>query len=118
VPQLIARGYASYPSIGIQAVDPYLVSRNGIKGVVISATLRGGPAAEAGLKPFSRRTGELGDVIIAVNGRQTDTFSTFVAELDRVGVGNVAELTIVRDDKERKERIKVIDANRRSGPSV
>jgi 2-alkenal reductase len=60
----------------------------------------------------------LGDVIIAVNGRQTDTFSTFVAELDRVGVGNVAELTIVRDDKERKERIKVIDANRRSGPSV
>jgi hypothetical protein len=33
-------------------------------------------------------------------------------------VGNVAELTIVRDDKERKERIKVIDANRRSGPSV
>jgi 2-alkenal reductase len=118
VPQLIARGYASYPSIGIQVIDPYLVARNGIKGVVISSTVRGSPAAEANLKPLSRRTGELGDVIIAVNGRQTDTFSTFVAELDRVGVGNVAELTIVRDDKERKERIKVIDANRRSGPSV
>jgi 2-alkenal reductase len=118
VPQLIARGYASYPSIGIQVIDPYLVARNGIKGVVISATVRGSPAAEANLKPLSRRTGELGDVIIAVNGRQTDTFSTFVAELDRVGVGNVAELTIVRDDKERRERIKVIDANRRSGPSV
>jgi 2-alkenal reductase len=118
VPQLIARGYASYPSIGIQAVDPYLVSRNGIKGVVISSTLRGSPAAEAGLKALSRRTGELGDVIIAVNGRPTDTFSTFVAELDRVGVGNVAELTVLRDDKERRERIKVIDANRRAGPSV
>jgi 2-alkenal reductase len=118
VPQLIARGYASYPSIGIQVIDPYLVARNGIKGVVISSTVRGSPAAEANLKPLSRRTGELGDVIIAVNGRPTDTFSTFVAELDRVGVGNVAELTIVRDDKERKERIKVIDANRRSGPSV
>jgi 2-alkenal reductase len=118
VPQLIARGYASYPSIGIQVIDPYLVARNGIKGVVISSTVRGSPAAEANLKPLSRRTGELGDVIIAVNGRPTDTFSTFVAELDRVGVGNVAELTIVRDDKERKERIKVIDANRRSGQSV
>jgi 2-alkenal reductase len=118
VPQLIARGYASYPSIGIQVIDPYLVARNGIKGVVISSTVRGSPAAEANLKPLSRRTGELGDVIIAVNGRPTDTFSTFVAELDRVGVGNLAELTIVRDDKERKERIKVIDANRRSGPSV
>ncbi|MCA2998169.1 MAG: S1C family serine protease [Burkholderiales bacterium] len=118
VPQLIARGYASYPSIGIQVIDPYLVARNGIKGVVISSTVRGSPAAEANLKPLSRRTGELGDVIIAVNGRPTDTFSTFVAELDRVGVGNAAELTIVRDDKERKERIRVIDANRRSGPSV
>jgi 2-alkenal reductase len=118
VPQLIARGYASYPSIGIQVIDPYLVARNGIKGVVISSTVRGSPAAEANLKPLSRRTGELGDVIIAVNGRPTDTFSTFVAELDRVGVGNIAELTVVRDEKERKERIKVIDANRRSGPSV
>lgn len=118
VPQLIARGVASVPSIGIMAVDPYLVARNGIKGVVISSVNRGTPAAEVGLKPYARRTGELGDVIVAVNGRPTETFSTFVAELDRVGVGNIAELTIVRDDKERKERIKVIDLNRRIGPSV
>ena len=113
VPQLIARGYASYPGIGIVAVNPVLAARNGIKGVVVGAVNPGTPAAEVKLKPLSRRTGELGDVIIAVNGRPIETLSTFVAELDRVGIGNMADLTIIRNDKERKERIRVIDVNQR-----
>lgn len=118
VPQLIATGTASFPGIGIQAIDPYLVARNGIKGVVVGTVLKGSPAADAGLKALVRRTGEMGDVITAVNGRPVETLSTFVAELDRVGIGNTAELTIVRDEKERKEKIKVIDTNRRTGPKV
>ena len=113
VPQLIARGQASYPGIGIVPVDPDLVARNGINGVVVGEVRRGSPAAAAGLKPLSRHTGELGDVIIQVNGRTVDTLSTYFAELDRVGIGNVAELTIVRDGKSRKERLKVIDTNQR-----
>ena len=113
VPQLIARGQASYPGIGIAPVDPDLVARNGISGVVVGEVRRGSPAAAAGLKPLSRRTGELGDVIIQVNGRTVDTLSTYFAELDRVGIGNVAELTVVRDGKSRKERLKVIDTNQR-----
>jgi 2-alkenal reductase len=113
VPQLIARGVASIPGIGARYVDPGLVARNNIKGVVMDSIVRGTPAAEAGLQAYSRRTGELGDVITAVNGRSTDTLSTFVAELDRVGVGNTAELTVMREKKERKERVKVIDLNRR-----
>lgn len=113
VPQLIARGYASFPGIGIQAIDPMLVASNGIKGVVIGALVGGSPAAEAKLKPFSRRTSELGDVIVGVNGRPVETLSTFVAELDRVGIGNVAELSVTRDGKSRKERLRVIDTNRR-----
>ncbi len=113
VPQLIARGYASFPGIGIQAIDPMLVASNGIKGVVIGALVVGSPAAEAKLKPFSRRSSELGDVIVGVNGRPVETLSNFVAELDRVGIGNVAELSINRDGKNRKERLRVIDTNRR-----
>ena len=113
VPQLIARGQASYPGIGITPVDPHLVARNGINGVVVGEVRRGSPATAAGLKPLSRRTGELGDVIIQVNGRTVDTLSTYFAELDRVGIGNVAELTVVRDGKSRKERLKVIDTNQR-----
>jgi 2-alkenal reductase len=113
VPQLIARGQASYPGVGIVPVDPDLVARNGITGVVVGEVRRATPAAAAGLKPLSRRNGELGDVITEVNGRAVDTLSTYFAELDRVGIGNLAELTIVRDGKTRKQRLKVIDTNSR-----
>lgn len=112
VPQLIARGRASSPGIGIVPVDPGLVARHGIKGVVVAAVREGTPAAQAGLKPLARRTGEIGDTITSVNGRPVETLSTFVAELDRAGIGNVAELTVTRGGKERREKIRVIDASR------
>ncbi len=112
VPQLIARGRASTPGIGIVPFDPFVVAQNGIKGVVVDNIRADTPAAKAALKPLSRRTGQLGDVITAVNGRPVETLSTFVAELDRAGIGNIAEFTIVRDGKERREKIRVIDASR------
>jgi 2-alkenal reductase len=112
VPQLIARGKASSPGIGVVPYDPVTVARNNIKGVVVDRVRGDTPAAHAGLRALNRRTGELGDVITAVNGRPVETLSTFVAELDRAGIGNTAELTLLRDGKERRERVKVIDASR------
>ena len=113
VPQLIARGYAASPGIGIVPFNPVVVAQNGIKGVVIDQIRARSPAAGAGLKPLVRRTGELGDVIIAVNGRNVESLSTFVAELDRVGIGNTAEITVQRDGKARKERVQVIDTKQK-----
>ena len=92
--------------------DPVIVARNNIKGVVVDRVRADTPAAQAGLRALNRRNGELGDVITAVNGRPVETLSTFVAELDRAGIGNTAELTLLRDGKERKERVRVIDASR------
>lgn len=114
VPQLIARGFAARPGIGIDPVNPVLVARAGIKGVVIDTVREGTPAAQAGLKGLRRtRSGaSLGDVIIAVNGKSVDTVSNYFAELDRVGIGNIAELTVVNDGKTRKERVRVVDTNR------
>lgn len=112
VPALISRGQAPLPSIGIIAVRPDLVARAGVSGVVIGQVVSGSPAADAGLKPLNARSGELGDVIVAVNGRRIDTLSTFVAELDRVGIDNFAEITVMRDERERKLRIKVVDLGR------
>ena len=86
VPALIERGRAPLPGIGIAPVPPQLVERAGITGVVIRSVSRGSPAAQAGLQPFDERTGDLGDVIIGVNGRHIETLSSFVAELDRVGI--------------------------------
>jgi len=112
VPQLIARGKASLPGIGIRAVDPYIVARAGLTGVVIADVVRGSPASEAGLVPVNRKTGEVGDVIVAVNGRPVEAMGTFAAELDRAGIDHTAELTVLRDKRERKVRVKVIDVQR------
>lgn len=112
VPALISRGVAPLPGIGISPVRPDLVARAGIQGVVIAEVSPGSPAAAAGLQPLNRRSGELGDVIVAVNGRRVDTLSTFVAELDRAGIGNHAELTLRRGERERTVRLRVVDLMR------
>jgi 2-alkenal reductase len=112
VPSLIARGRAPLPGIGIVPVRPDLVERAGIAGVVIAEVRRGTPAAEAGLKAMNPKTGNLGDVIVAINGKRIQGLSTFVAELGRIGVDGVAELTVSRDDRERKIRLRVIEVGR------
>ena len=109
VPSLISRGRAPLPGIGINPVRPDLVERAGIAGVVIAEVRRGTPAAAAGLKPLDRDTGNLGDIIVAVDGKRVETLSSFVAELDRAGIGNPVDLTVVRDDRQRHVQVKVID---------
>ncbi|MFM2056341.1 MAG: hypothetical protein RLY71_726 [Pseudomonadota bacterium] len=109
VPALINRGRAPLPGIGITPVAPELVARAGINGVVLAEVGRGTPAAEAGLRPYNRRTGDLGDVIVGVNGRPVETLSTFVAELDRAGINGQVELTVRRGERERRLTVRVID---------
>jgi len=109
VPSLISRGRAPLPGIGINPVRPDLVERAGIAGVVILEVRRGTPAAQAGLKPLDRKTGNLGDVIVGVNGKPVDTLSSFVAELDRAGIGTTVDLTVTREDKQRHVKVQVID---------
>ena len=112
VPSLISRGRAPLPGIGIVPARPDLVEQAGIAGVVIAEVPRGTPAASAGLKPLDRNGNRLGDVIVGVNGKRVNTLSSFVAELDRAGIGNEIDLTVVRADKERHVKVQVIDLNR------
>ena len=112
VPQLIARGRAPQPGIGIVPFHPELVARAGLVGVVSARVMPDSPAARAGLKPFDPVTGNVGDVIVAVNGRPVESLPTFASELDRVGIDQVAELTVIRDGRERRVKVKVIDLGR------
>jgi 2-alkenal reductase len=109
VPSLISRGKAPLPGIGINPVRPDLVERAGIAGVVIAEVRRGTPAAQAGLKPLDAKSGKLGDVIVGVNGKPVETLSTFVAELDRAGIGSTVDLTVTRNDKQRHVKVQVMD---------
>ena len=112
VPQLIAHGRAPQPGIGIHPIDPDQVARAGIQGVVIARVNPGSPAAEAGLKALDAQGRSLGDVIVGVNNRPVEALPGFAAELDRVGINNVAELTVVRDGKERRVKVRVVDLGR------
>jgi 2-alkenal reductase len=112
VPQLISRGRAPQPGIGIVPFHPDVVARAGLVGVVIERIQPGSPAAQAGLKPYDRQTGNVGDVIVAVNGRAVESLPNFASELDRVGVDEVAELAVIRDGKERRVKVKVVDLTR------
>jgi 2-alkenal reductase len=109
VPSLIARGRAPVPGIGIVPYAPEIVARAGILGVVIQQVMPGSPAARSGLTATSPRQQQVADVIVAVNGRAVEAPSQLANELDRVGIGNTAELTIVRDRKQRKVTVKVVD---------
>jgi 2-alkenal reductase len=110
VPQLISRGRAAIPYIGIRAANPTLVAQVGIQGVVVETVYPRTPAAEAGLQALDRRTRQIVDIIVAVNGKEVNTYSGYYAELDRAGIGSTVELTVLRDGRERKVRVKVIDS--------
>lgn len=117
VPALISRGRAPLPGIGITPMRPEMAVRLGVQGLVLADVDPHSPAAEAGLQPYNPRTGELGDVIVAVNGRQLPSVSALVTELDRVGMGNLVNLTVVRhiypDRREQRElQLRVVDLRR------
>ncbi len=109
VPQLISKGRAPSPGIGIVPVDPEVVAQAGLVGVVIADVVPRSPAAQAGLKGYDRRKEAIGDLIVAVNGRAVESLTAFISELDRVGIDRTAELTVIRDGKERRVKVKVVD---------
>jgi 2-alkenal reductase len=109
VPGLIANGTAPAPGIGIVSASPELASQLGLAGVVVLRVLPGTPAAQAGLQPADLQTGTLGDVITAVNGTPVQTVAQLAAQLDAVGIGNVAHLTVERDGQSRTVDVRVAD---------
>ena len=117
VPELIAKGRAPLPGIGVTPMRADIATRAGIGGVVLADVEAQSPAALAGLMPFNKRTGELGDVIIAANGRPVNTMTALVGEMDRVGIDKLLDLTVVRnlypnEQRERTVKVRVIDLRR------
>ena len=96
VPQIIKNGKAARPGIGIAAATEEMAARAGVDGVAIVEVLPDGSAARAGLRGIDRASGRLGDVITHVAGKPVRSVAELAAELDRIGIGNDAELTILR----------------------
>lgn len=109
VPQLIKNGKFPRPGIGISAVDEETTARLGLSGIVIAEIQPGSSAEAAGLEGTDRRSGRLGDMIIAVNARQVRSIAELAALLEEAGIGNEVELTVVRANRARTVKLTVMD---------
>jgi 2-alkenal reductase len=109
VPGLIRDGRVPRPGIGIMAAPEEATARLGVIGVVVAQVQPNSSAAQAGLRGINRTTGALGDVITHVDGRPIHSIADLAAQLERVGVGNSAELTVVRDGRSRAVLVGVFD---------
>jgi S1-C subfamily serine protease len=93
VEQLLANGRVAHPYLGVQLgrLTPRLAQVYGYgdrQGVVILDVVRGGPAAEAGIRP--------GDLVIAVDDEQTPSVEDFLGALRGRQPGDSVELRLVR----------------------
>ncbi|HEY8565635.1 MAG TPA: trypsin-like peptidase domain-containing protein [Beijerinckiaceae bacterium] len=113
VPELIRTGRLPSPGIGIIAAQEAAAARVGIEGVVVLRTLPNSPAARAGLQGVDTRTGEIGDIIVGVNGRAVRRLSELTAELERAGIGQAVELAVDRGGRAVTVRVDVADVGAR-----
>jgi S1-C subfamily serine protease len=103
VPQIIAKGKYIRPTLGIE-VDERLNARItamlDIEGVVVFRVKPDSAADKAGLKGATL-TPDGGiipkDVIVAIQGKQVDSVSKLLAMIDDFNVGDIVQLTIMRD---------------------
>ena len=112
MPELIRNGRMPNPGIGIIAGAEAAAARLGIEGVVVLRTLRGSPAAQAGLRGIDPTIGEIGDVIVGVNGRPVRRLSDLTSELERVGIGKPIQLTIERGGRTVTAPVTIADVGR------
>ena len=108
-PQIVANGRPARPGIGIRAGSPELAARMNVDGVIVYDVTRGGPADRAGLVGINREAQRLGDVILAVNSVRVQTVAELANELEKVGVGKSAKLSVRRDGVQREVTVELAD---------
>jgi len=112
VPELIRNGRMPTPGIGIIAPSEAAAARVGIEGVVVVRTLPGSPAQRAGLRGIDPQHDEIGDVIVAVDGRPVRRLSDLIQALEQAGVGGSVELTVERAGRTVRVPVSVADTGR------
>ncbi len=112
VPQLIATGRVPTPGLGILAGNEAAAARLGITGVVVGRVVPGSPAARAGLRPVDPRTGQIGDVIVGLNGQRVQRLSDLIAALAGQAIGETVQVAVDRGGREVTVPVQVEDVGR------
>jgi len=100
VPQIISKGKLIRPGLGLTLANRNLSKELGLEGVLVLRVLPGSSAEKVGLRGTTQvRDGlVVGDVILAVNGKQVGDYDSLRDELERHEVGETITLTLMRDD--------------------
>jgi len=102
VPELIKHGKLIRPGLGVSLVPDSIVKRWGIKGLVIGKVSRGGSADRAGLRGARETQAgriELGDIVVAIDGKTVETIDDMMDVMEAHKVGDQVTLDIVRASK-------------------
>ncbi len=106
VPQLIQHGKVIRAGIGVSLLPDSVARRLGAQGVIIGQLVPGGPAERAGLRGTTRgRSGQVGDVIVGVDGEPVHAVDDLFRLLGRHKVGEQVRLELVRDGASRQATV-------------
>lgn len=99
VPQIITKGKLIRPGLGLTLANRNLSKELGLEGVLVLRVLPGSTAEKAGLQGTTQvRDGlVVGDVILAVNGKNVGDYDALRDELEQHEVGETVTLTLMRD---------------------
>ena len=107
VPRLVRDGRITRPALGIAAASEQIQRALRLpEGVALVQVSPGGPAAKAGLQPFSRaRDGSIvaGDVITAINDEPVASLDDLLTALEKRQPGETVQLGVWRAGKARKQ---------------
>jgi S1-C subfamily serine protease len=102
VPELIRSGKITRPGLGVQIADEQIAQRLGVSGVLVVDVAKGSAASKAGIQP-TRRDSEgrlrLGDVIVAIDGKNVVTPNDLFLLLEKYKVGDIVTVSLLRDGK-------------------
>ena len=102
VPELIKHGKLIRPGLGISLVPDAMARRWGVKGVIIGKVGRGSAAERIGLHG-ARETAagrvELGDIIVAVDGKPVETIDDLMDVMEQHKVGDQVTIEFARGNR-------------------
>lgn len=108
VPELIGYGKVVRPGLGVQVAEDQLAQELGVKGVLVVEVVPGSAAAKAGIRATRRDAFgrvRLGDVIVAIDGKKTESVNDLFLVLEQYKVGETVSVAVLRD--RRRQELKV-----------
>jgi S1-C subfamily serine protease len=102
IPELIKHGKLMRPGLGVSLIHDSIARRWGVKGLVIGKVSRGGSADRAGLRGVRETAAgriELGDILVAVDGKPVETVDDLMDAMEKYKVGDRVKVDVVRNNK-------------------